>query len=89
MSTRRYSGKFGVSEVYPKRMFKKDADADSAIEAKAVSFKIPYSEAIQLADAIKKAGKESPESIEIKVDRRETERAVRTGLFTGTVTWLK
>jgi len=50
---------------------------------------MPYSEALQLANAIRKAGEASPENIEITVYRRETERAVGTGLLTGTVTWLK
>lgn len=89
MSDRKYSDSFGVSDCYPKQTFRKERGSEAITEAKTISFVVPHSEALRLAAAIIESAKTRAHgNIEIKVDRRESKRAVGTGLLTGTVTWV-
>jgi hypothetical protein len=85
-SDRKYSGKFGVSKIYPKYTLK-DAEEGELIDAKTVSLVLPFSQATQLADAIARAKAKNPDTVEIKVDRREEKKRKKDGLFPGTVTF--
>ncbi len=94
-SDRQYLGQFGVAKVYPKTMFKRGKDGGAMVEAKTVSLLLPLAEALKLAEAIQRAaalkegGQSGPETIEIKVNRREERRGKTSGLFSSTVTWVE
>jgi hypothetical protein len=82
----KYAGQFSVSKVYPKRNLRRSVDG-YLYDASTVSFILPFSEAMSLADAIQKASDKNPETVEIKVERRKEKIQKRNDLYPATVTF--